>query len=131
MLQTSLNTPDHSTNNAPDAAQVESIRNLNDEFRAQKTSLSTALGQWVKSQGIHHLPWGTQWEILERIKQYNAFDEANDPWGEHDFGSFKHKDHKVFWKIDYYDIGLKRASTNPADPKVTCRVLTVMLAEEY
>ncbi|MEN0115466.1 MAG: DUF3768 domain-containing protein [Agrobacterium cavarae] len=36
-----------------------------------------------------------------------------------------------FWKIDYYDQDLRNGSPDPADDAVTCRVLTVMRAEEY
>jgi hypothetical protein len=34
-------------------------------------------------------------------------------------------------KIDYYDRMLRDASPNPADPAVTRRVLTLMLASDY
>jgi hypothetical protein len=30
----------------------------------------------------------------------------NDPYGEHDFGSFELAGEKFFWKIDYYDFAL-------------------------
>jgi hypothetical protein len=35
------------------------------------------------------------------------------------------------FKIDYYDKGLSFHSPDPADPTVTERIITVMLAEEY
>ena len=53
---------------------------------------------------------------------------ANDPYGEHDFGSFDYKGQKIFWKIDYYDLNYEYMSENPADPTITNRVLTIMLA---
>lgn len=63
------------------------------------------------------------------VESYSRFTEDNDPYGEHDFGSFTLDGEKVFWKIDYYDSEL----TGWCDPRSEeChRQLTVMLAEEY
>ena len=38
---------------------------------------------------------------------------------------------KLFWKLDYFDPSLSLGSEDPADEAKTCRVLTIMLAEEY
>ena len=69
--------------------------------------------------------------IIAKVSAFNDFNERNDPYGEHDFGSFEHEGQTVFWKIDCYDLDLCMASPDPADPTVTARVLTVMLADEY
>jgi hypothetical protein len=37
----------------------------------------------------------------------------------------------IFWKIDYFDLKLKWHSPDAANPDVTHRVLTIMLACEY
>jgi hypothetical protein len=65
------------------------------------------------------------------VFKFSDFTPDNDPHGEHDFGSFEHAGKSIFWKIDCYDRDLNFGSPNPADPNVTARVLTVLLAEEY
>jgi hypothetical protein len=55
----------------------------------------------------------------------------NDPYSEHDFGSFEIEGDKFFWKIDCYDKTLEFGSPDPTDPSVTTRLLTIMLASEY
>jgi 5-formyltetrahydrofolate cyclo-ligase len=49
----------------------------------------------------------------------------------HDFGSFVLDGERLFFKIGYYDLTLACYSADPTDPKVTRRVLTVMLPDEY
>ncbi len=68
------------------------------------------------------LPEEDQSAIREKVELFNKFTVDNDPYGEHDFGSFDHKGQKIFWKIDYYAPCMKRGSENPADPKQTVRV---------
>lgn len=102
------------------------IRELNDLFR--ETMLT---GKIITTQGIEALPLDDKMQIFAKVRQFDDFNEGNDPYGEHDFGSFKHQGNKIFWKIDYYDLDLQYGSENPADPSKTIRVLTIMLAEEY
>jgi len=62
--------------------------------------------------------------ILDAVHTYDQFDEGIDPYGEHDMGRFMVDGESYYWKIDYYDRHLEFHSPNPADPKVTVRVLT-------
>ena len=77
-------------------------------------------------QTLDNLP-----DLLDQVRRYNAFMPDNDPYGEHDFGSFRHAEATIFWKIDTYDMDLMMHSPDPSDPAVTARVLTIMLADEY
>ena len=103
------------------------IAELNDLCR---TALGVG-GRFYQTPGIGALPPEDQSAIREKVERFNDFTEDNDPYGEHDFGSFTHKGRKIFWKIDCYAPDLKWGSEDPADPSRTVRVLTIMLAEEY
>jgi hypothetical protein len=107
---------------------AHAIAKLNDLAR-------TAMGvcsKVVVTPGIRALPDAVQSRIRERVELFDQFSEKNDPYGERDFGSFDQAGAgKVNWKIDYYDKGLEYGSDDPANPGVTTRVLTIMLAEEY
>ena len=69
--------------------------------------------------------------LVQTIAVFDDFCTANDPHGEHDFGAFEFDGTQVFFKIDYYDKSLELGSPDPADPTVTERIITIMLAEEY
>jgi hypothetical protein len=106
---------------------VTTIRELNDQLRR-----SLAGGVLVMTAGVITLGHARQLTILQAVAEFDTFDEGNDPYGEHDFGALEVEGARVlFWKIDYFDRNLSRRSPDPADPSVTTRVLTVMLAEEY
>ena len=102
------------------------IKTLNDNFRKTFTG-----GQVLLTAGINSKPVDDVANILSMVRSFNKFTPDNDPYGEHDFGSFDYKGDKIFWKIDYYDLNNKYLSANPADPNITNRVLTIMVAEEY
>jgi hypothetical protein len=112
---------------AADTARRIRIRELNDLCR---TAMGVA-GRVVQTPGICALPPEDQSAIRERVETFEDFGEDNDPHGEHDFGAFDHKGRKIFWKIDYYDPTLTKGSEDPTDPKQTCRLLTILLAEEW
>ena len=77
------------------------------------------------------MPPDEQELILAKVRNFSQFTPDNDPYGEHDFGAFDHGGERIFWKIDYYDIELEHGSPDPADPEVTTRVLTILLADEW
>jgi hypothetical protein len=102
------------------------VQELNDAFR--KTFEG---GRILITAGVGALPPVLAAEVLERVRTFTDFTPDNDPYGEHDFGSFELAGRKFLWKIDYYDKSLTLGSEDPADPKQTTRVLTIMLAEDY
>lgn len=102
------------------------IRALNDELRQLHRG-----GRILTTPGFQALDERTIRKIDRAIADFSAFDERNDPHGEHDFGSVTVAGETVFFKIDYYDLTLSGHSPDPSDPAVTCRVMTIMLAEEY
>ena len=105
---------------------VEKIRALNDELRQNMTG-----GMAVMAPGIAALGREAVERIVKTIAVFDDFCHANDPHEEHDFGAFDTDGHRVFFKIDYFDESLTYHSPDPADPSVTKRVITIMLAEEY
>ena len=109
-----------------DIADVATIRYLNDHLRQ-----TLAGGVLVMTAGVIALGRARQLTILHAVAKLDTFDESNDPYGEHDFGALEIEGERLFWKIDYFDRNLSAHSPDPADPSVTTRVLTIMLAEEY
>ena len=106
--------------------QSTTIAQLNDAFR--KTFIG---GVVVITQGIQALPEESRKAILTAVQSFNDFNEDNDPYLEHDFAAFQHNGERLFWKLDYYNLTMDAGSENPADPSITKRVLTIMLADEY
>lgn len=105
---------------------MNDIATLNDNFRKTFTG-----GQVLLTAGIDFMSMDDKANILSKVRNFNDFTEDNDPYGEHDFGSFDCKGNKIFFKIDYYDLNYEFMSKNPANPDITNRVLSIMLAEEY
>jgi Protein of unknown function (DUF3768) len=106
--------------------KTKAIRALNDELRQ-----NFATGTAVMTSGVAALGAQAVARIVKTIAVYDDFCHANDPYEEHDFGSFEVDGHTIFFKIDYFDKSRSYHSADPSDPSVTERVITIMLAEEY
>ena len=81
--------------------------------------------------GVSTLPESVRSAVLAAVQGFDAFGPDNDPRNEHDYGAVAVDDLRCFRKIDAYDRDLRGHSPDPADPAVTTRILTIMLAEEY
>jgi hypothetical protein len=112
------------TNNSQ--TQAQAIVRLNDMFR---TTLQS--GTVILTEEIRVFSEEEQAVILAAVQNFWAFTADNDPHEEHDFGNFLFNNTQILFKIDYYDLNMEFLSENPADPNLTRRVLTIMLAEEY
>lgn len=107
-------------------ARIERIRTLNDELRAFRRG-----GYVTITSGVQSLGQTAMQAVLLKVAQFDAFTASNDSHAEHDFGAVEHEGQTFFWKIDYFDKRLEYGSPDPANPDVTARVLTIMLASEY
>ena len=121
-------------------SRAERIARLNDLARRAMGVACVV----VATEGIRALPEADQSRLRELVETFDAFTPDNDPYGERNFGAiYQGLDGvwsalrpadvavTVFWKIDAYDRALRFGSEDPADPAVTRRVLTIMLASEY
>ena len=110
------------------------VRQLNDAFRRTLTG-----GTVLMTAGMVALGADAQAEVLAKVQAFDAFNADNDPWAEHDpgskagasFGEIEVAGDRIFFKLDYFDLTRAHHSSDPADPDVTERVLTIMLASEY
>lgn len=97
------------------------VADLNDRFRQSMMGCNVSRGIINMNYRMH--------DLFSKVRSYSDFNENNDPYHEHDFGSLEIEGVKVFWKIDYYNESL----TSYEDPLSSrCRrVMTIMKAEEY
>lgn len=103
------------------------IRALNDALRrGECVNGRVLITSGVQERGKKFVAWA-----IEAVARFDAFTPDNDPHLEHDFGAFEIESEKLFFKVDYYDLAMMAHSPDAADPAVTNRVLTIMLASEY
>ena len=124
-------TPTHVEENDKDGAgqglpPAERIRALNDELRTTGFGGKTRLTSGLVAKGSDFVA-----RAVSAVRAFNAWSEDNDPWQEHDCATLDVDGETVIFKIDYYDLNMQFLAPDPADPNMTRRVLTIMLAEEY
>ena len=105
------------------STQTDRIRTLNDKLRKDFSQSHAVMTTGIAALGAEAVA-----RIVKTIEAYDDFCHANDPYEEHDFGSFEAEGHTVFFKIDLYE---RPDVKNPNGEPVVTRVLTIMLAEEY
>ncbi len=81
------------------------IRKLNDRFRKGDKAVP---GSWMITTGVQELIEDDTCKalLISMIASFEAFDEGNDPHGEHDFGVFDFAGQRLFWKIELLRAGL-------------------------
>ncbi|MBV1864917.1 MAG: DUF3768 domain-containing protein [Rhodobacteraceae bacterium] len=106
--------------------ETRAIRTLNDHLRQTFSG-----GRVVMTQGVQALTDDTISRVFKAVRGFDDFTPDNDPYQTHEFGMFDLDGQRLMFKVDAYDQNLEYGSPNPADPSVTTRVLTILLASEY
>ena len=97
-----------------------SIAQKNDELRAMLPALPKP-HRLVITPGIQDMGWAGIAEAILTIKEFKDFNEANDPYGEHDVIIVGN----IMCKIDYYDDDFEGFEEDGN------RVFTIMETNEY
>ena len=109
------------------AARLQPVNRALEEAQAKRREIEQSLADLEPiSSGREAVD-----RIVKTIAVFDDFCHANDPYEEHDFGSFDADGRTILFKIDYYDRSLSQHSPDASDPSLTERVITIMLADEY
>jgi Protein of unknown function (DUF3768) len=116
----------------PTTSATDRIRELNDEFRRMGPLFSRHKfdGLWLITGGVQATGPSFTWRAIWSVQTFDSFTADNDPHGEHDFGAFEVGGERLFWKIDYLQRGTQFGAEDPSDNVSTCRIVTIMLAED-
>jgi len=103
--------------------RTDTIRALNDLARTTFTGCLI-----VATPTFEKLPLTTKTHVLNSVREFKDFDEMRDT--EHRYGVIDYQGTEFFFHMAYYDLTLQVHSPDPANPRITRRVLTVGLASE-
>lgn len=110
---------------------TQTIRDHNDRFRRGDQSIPGRI-MFTRDLLAHATGAGVdQAAVLFLVQTFDDFTEENDPYQEHDFGSFEIAGELCYWKLDLYNPDLDGGTEDPTDLSKTHRVLTIMLARDY
>jgi hypothetical protein len=104
--------------------RAERIARLNDTLQMARLG-----GRILVTWGVRALNGYCEVGLLRALAAYHEFYADNDP--ESDFGGFDYLGAELLWKMDYYEDMLTLRWDDPAYPRITIRLLTIMLAVEY
>lgn len=99
---------------------ADKVRKLNDTARRTLTGCRVMVTRGVATLDCVDA-------VLAAVRSYSTFNADNDPYGEHDFGSFAVAGERLFWKFDYYDSDMQMASLDPADDTIPVRPVSLPL----
>ena len=108
---------------------LSKIAELNDQLR--QNLFTPGQNQVFVSAAVSSLPYLERARLLDKVQKFNDFNEANDPYQEHDFARIEHRGINYLFKIDYYNKIMDAGSEDASNPDITTRVLTIMRADEY
>lgn len=106
--------------------RTDRIRQLNDQLRRLQGS-----GKVLFVGSLAEDDDEQRGKVLQAVAKFEAFNEGDDPYGEHDFGAFDLDGERYMFKIEYYDPSMESGSEDPADPSKTIRVMSIFHASDY
>ncbi|WP_158598538.1 DUF3768 domain-containing protein [Notoacmeibacter ruber] len=115
-------------------SRATAIAEKNDAFRRQSLTASNEsapIGRVVMTRAVAFESEAFQLAAMQAVAAQTAFEDDNDPYGEHDFGKVTALGKDLFWKIDLYDADYQYGTEDALDDAQTRRLLTIMFPEDY
>jgi hypothetical protein len=108
-----------------DDLRAQCIQTIDDHLRKNPTADVA-----IMTPGIAALGREATDRIIKTITTFDDFCCANDPYEDHDAGSFEAEGRTISFKIDHFERPPVSPSLEPTQQTDRVRIITVMLAEE-
>ena len=116
------------------AMETMAVAQQNDRFRRAMiagTDPLTPRGRDMLTRAVADRGPDFERAAIRAVAQDTAFPKDDDPHKDRSFGTVTVEGERLFWKIDLYDASYEWASHDPANKRVTRRVLTIMFPSDY